>query len=167
MPCWEIRNRGCRSDCQRDTVRRTSWETPPQTLVLCGRQLTHGQGHPKSSPLVFFDITAPSTTDSIIWYYRPSAADMVQSRLIQAAAVLLQPPRFTPADRRATAAGPTPKNRGAAGPLLMPLLESRQRTAESPAQSRGLQPLKLLQLDPPMRIPPKPQMPLWSRHVAL
>lgn len=49
----------------------------------------------------------------------------------------------------------------------MPLLESRQRAAESPAQSRGLQRLKLLQVDPPMRVPLKPQMPLWPRHVVL
>lgn len=40
---------------------------------------------PKLTFLVFFDVTTPSSTHIIIWYYCPSTAVMVQNCLIQAA----------------------------------------------------------------------------------
>lgn len=87
--------------------------------------------------------------------------------------------QFTPANRSAaaTAAGPVLKNRGAAGgsggssagPLLMPLLESRQRTAKSPAHSHALQRQTLAARSSYVCASEAMDalLPFWSCHVAL
>lgn len=163
---------------------RTSWERPAQTLLLCGRQLTQGQGHLQGYSrgvhlwcflilpliplqiLLLFDITVhPLQT----WSGVVSSGQQMGARAPSAASPSTPANRSTAAAAAAWASAEEPgSSRGSgAGPLLLLLLlESRQRTAKGPTHSHGPRRLKPLQLDL-LSVPQKLWMPFWSHCVAL